>query len=107
MTKALATKWNVPGKVQAAYVYASGPSERDFRKDHAALETAAKSWLAVAAGLLSERAFPPSSREEDCTFCPFAPVCGAPVQGRAAAQVDEAEGAVAAFFEARKKKVKE
>jgi len=107
VTKALAAKWNVPGKVQAAYVYARGPSERGFRKDHAALEAAAKGWLAVAAGLLSERAFPPTSRDEDCAFCPFAPVCGAPVQGRAAAQVDEAEGAVAAFFETRKKKGKE
>jgi hypothetical protein len=107
VTRALATKWNVPSEVQAAYVYASGPSERDFRKDNAALEAAAKGWLAVAAGLLSERAFPPTPRDEDCTFCPFAPVCGAPVQGRAAAQVAGAEGAVAAFFETRKKKVKE
>jgi len=107
VTRALAAKWNIPGKVQAAYVYARGPSERDFRKDHAPLEAAARGWLAVAAGLLSERAFPPTSRDEDCAFCPFAPVCGAPVQGRAAAHVDGAVGAVAAFFEVRKRKLKE
>ena len=107
VARKLAGKWDIPRKVQAAYVYARGPSERDFRKDHAALEAAAKGWLAVAAGLLFEQAFPPTSRDEDCAFCPFAPVCGAPVQGRAAAQVDEAQGALAAFFETRKKKGKE
>ena len=107
VTRKLAARWGIPDEVQAAYVYARGPSERGFRKDHVALEAAAKGWLAVAAGLLSERSFPPTPREEDCAFCPFAPVCGAAVQGRAAARVDQAEGAVAAFFEARKKKVKE
>ena len=83
VTRKLAARWGIPGEVQAAYVYARGPSERGFRKDHVALEAAAKGWLAVAAGLLSEHSFPPTPREEDCAFCPFAPVCGAAVQGRA------------------------
>jgi hypothetical protein len=104
VTRKMAAEWGVPRKVQAAYVYASGPSERAFRGDHAQLEKAAKGWLSVAAGLLTEHAFPPTSRAEDCDYCCFAPVCGAPVRERGAAGADQAEGAVAAFFATKQEK---
>ncbi|MGA8890175.1 MAG: PD-(D/E)XK nuclease family protein [Anaeromyxobacteraceae bacterium] len=91
-----AAEWGVPRKLQAAYVYPRNGAERDFRADHADLEAATKEWLAVSHDLLAERSFPPTPVSDDCTFCPFAVICDG--SGRAAAAVDDSEGAVAAFF---------
>ncbi len=76
----LAAAWKTPAKVKAAYAYANGRErvrERAFRDDPEALETATSGWLATAAGLLSERRFPPSADEGDCEYCPVQPLCGA------------------------------
>jgi len=75
----LAPRWGTPEKVVAAYAYTSGRGEvqeRSFREDPAALEDAARGWLATAARLLRARAFPPAEDERACLFCPFRPLCG-------------------------------
>jgi hypothetical protein len=100
--KKLAPRWKTPGRVIAAYVYASGrgeAEERAFRDDPAALEEATSDWLALAARLLAERAFAPTPDEGDCGYCPFQPVCGAGSARRAAEGLEEAEdgGALARF----------
>jgi len=100
VARKLAASWGIPGKIQAAYAYARTGEERAFRADYAELERAAKGWLALAAHLLSDRAFPPTPRGSDCAFCPFSPVCGADAPGRSAAAAagGAAGGAVAGFF---------
>jgi len=64
--------------VGAAYVYTGlhPDRERAFREDIATLETATLGWLRTAEGILRERAFIRSPSQDDCSFCPFAPVCG-------------------------------
>jgi RecB family exonuclease len=91
-----AKEWKLPANLQAAYVYPRSGEEREFRADHAGLETATKEWLGIAHGLLSERSFPPSLSKEDCKYCPFRVTCDG--QERALAAVEEAEDAVAEFF---------
>jgi len=94
-----ATEWGLPRSFQVAYAYARSGEERAFRGDYTALETAARRWLAVAVGLLEGHSFPPTPREDDCTFCPFVPVCGAAVRERAVAAAGGSGGAVGAFFD--------
>jgi hypothetical protein len=91
-----AREWGLPRKLQAAYVYPRNAQERAFLDDHAALEAATREWLAVAHALLAERAFPPTPDGDDCAFCPFRVTCDG--AERAATAVDEAAGAVEAFF---------
>jgi RecB family exonuclease len=97
VAKRKAAEWGVPKKLQAAYVYPRNGAERDFRADHSVLEAAAKRWLTVSHGLLASNAFPPTPSADDCTYCPFAVFCDG--AARAAASVDEVDGAVAAFFD--------
>ena len=104
VARRLAGRWGIPERLEAAYVYARTGTERAFRgADHAALERAAKGWLALSASLLAERAFPPTPDPEDCTFCRYRPVCGAVVPARADAATD-AGGAAGAFLASRRKK---
>jgi RecB family exonuclease len=99
VARRLARAWGIPEKVEAAYVYARTGTERAFRAaDHAALEGAAKGWLALSARLLAERSFPPTPEPKDCGICDFRPVCGEAVPARAAAAAPGAGGAVAAFL---------
>jgi hypothetical protein len=86
VARRLAREWAVPARVGASYVYVNrGVEERAWLDDfQTALEPAAREWLALAAELLAARAFPRTSRAEDCAFCPFAPVCGEDVYARAA-----------------------
>jgi RecB family exonuclease len=98
VARRLAAEWGLPGRLQAAYAYARTGEERAFRDDHAALEKAAGEWLALAARLLAARAFPPTPLERDCAICPFQPVCGPAVPGRAAAAAAAAAGPVRDFF---------
>ncbi|HEY6105624.1 MAG TPA: PD-(D/E)XK nuclease family protein, partial [Anaeromyxobacteraceae bacterium] len=98
VARRLAAEWGLPGRLQAAYAYARTGEERAFRGDHAALEKAAGEWLALAARLLAARAFPPTPLERDCAICPFQPVCGPAVPGRAAAAAAGAAGPVRDFF---------
>jgi hypothetical protein len=99
--KRLARAWNAPRNVIAAYAYANGRGdveERAFRADAAALEDATQEWLATAAAILHERSFVSTPHQEDCTYCPFEPVCGAETPRRAAACLEGAEdGALARF----------
>ena len=85
VARQLARQWGVPARVGASYVYVNrGVEERAWLRDfQTALEPEAREWLDVAAGLLEARAFPRTSREEDCAFCAFAPVCGDAVYERA------------------------
>jgi RecB family exonuclease len=94
VAKKLAASWGTPKKVHAAYAYASGRAdveERAFREDAAALEKATKGWLATAAHLLSARAFPPTTDEDDCGYCPFHPLCGDAATRRAREGLAEEE----------------
>jgi RecB family exonuclease len=86
VARQLARQWGVPARVGAGYVYVSrGVEERDWLGDfQTVLEPQAREWLDVAAGLLEARAFPRTSRQEDCAFCAFASVCGDTVYDRAA-----------------------
>jgi RecB family exonuclease len=99
-TRRLATQWNVPRKLAAAYVYASGRGEveeRSFRDDFGDLEKATAEWLATAGQLLAARAFPPTPDQHDCRFCPFAPVCGDDAVDRARAALEDADGPLGRF----------
>lgn len=99
--KRLASAWDTPKKVKAAYAYASGRAEveeRAFRADPAALEEATKEWLATAAHLLSARAFPPTADEDDCEYCPFHPLCGDAATRRAREGLAEEEDGPLARF---------
>lgn len=98
VARRLAAEWGLPERVQAAYAYARTAEERAFRDDHAALEKATREWLALAARLLAARAFPPTPVEGDCAICPFQPVCGPAVPGRAAAAAASASGPVRDFL---------
>jgi RecB family exonuclease len=92
-----AREWNLPAKLQAAYVYPRNAEERAFRADHADLEKATRQWLGIAHGLLAEQSFPPSPSTDDCKYCVFRPICDGPE--RASAALEDAEDAVDAFFE--------
>lgn len=96
--RALAAEWGLPAKLEAAYAYSRTGEERAFRRDYAALEAATRTWLALAARLLGERAFPPTPLESDCALCPFQPVCGSAVPARAAAAAAGAAGPVRDFL---------
>ena len=99
-TRALAAGWKVPRKLAAAYVYASGHGEveeRPFRDDFKELEEATAEWLATAGQLLAARAFPPTPNEDDCRYCPFAPVCGEHAVERARRELEDADGPLGRF----------
>lgn len=97
VAKKKAREWNLPGKLQAAYVYPRNAEERAFRADHADLEKATRQWLGIAHGLLAEQSFPPSPSTDDCKYCVFRPICDGPE--RAAAALEDAKEGVDAFFE--------
>jgi RecB family exonuclease len=100
VVKTMARDWGLPVRIAAAYAYFGrrGSDERDFRHDFdTVLEPAARQWLALAADLLAERAFPRTPNADDCTYCPFQPVCGDGVYPRAAALLAGDEGAPARF----------
>ena len=93
--KKLAGSLETPAKVVAAYAYADGHGEveeRAFRDDAAALEAATKEWLATATHLLEARAFAATPLKDDCTYCPFIPLCGDAETRRAAEGLAEADG---------------
>ncbi|MGH8697899.1 MAG: PD-(D/E)XK nuclease family protein, partial [Burkholderiales bacterium] len=83
VARQLAREWGAPEDVGVAYVGRNG-EERRFVDDFAAeLAPAAQQWLALAADLLAERAFPRTADKDDCTYCCFRPVCGDRVYERA------------------------
>jgi len=86
VARKLAADWGVPMRVAASYTHVGpqGVAERRFEGEGAdALLSAAEGWLAVAAELLERRAFPRTSRGQDCTYCPFPIVCGEDAYARA------------------------
>lgn len=97
--EAQATAWNLPAMVVGEYVYPADPSgdTRDFRDDFPTLTTRARSWIATGVELLAARRFPRTPDPNDCTFCPFKPVCGATAHERAASLLDAPTGALAGF----------
>ena len=100
VTRSLAAEWKVPKRVSGTYVYVgrSAVTERDFRPDFDKnLEPKAWQWLAIAAGLLSQRDFPRTSDHEDCKYCRFRPVCGDDIHERAAEVLDGADGPLGDF----------
>lgn len=86
VTHLLADQWQIPSRISAAYVYIGrGAEERSFHDDfHQTLEPAVQAWLEVAATLLEGRLFPRTPNADDCTYCPFRPVCGSKAYTRAA-----------------------
>jgi RecB family exonuclease len=99
VARKLSARWGIPKELQAAYAYPRNGEERAFRGDHADLDRATKSWLEVAASLMSERSFPPTPMTDRCTYCAYGPVCGDTAPARAAAALEDADGAVAEFLE--------
>ena len=102
VVKAMALAWGVPARVAAAYAYFGrrGVDRREFGDDFdSALEPAVRGWLALAADLLAERAFPRTPNPDDCAFCAFRPVCGESVYDRARGLLGGAQGALAHFGE--------
>ena len=101
-----AAEWGTPARVVAAYVYPSGQGERErsFEGDFDALGARGTAWMELSAGLLEERAFPRTPDADDCKFCAFKPVCGANVEKRALAVLQNATGPSLAY---RKLKTKE
>ena len=100
MTQRLAAEWGVPRRIAAAYAYfgRGAAQERGFRHDfHDVLEPAAHRWLGIASALLAAGAFPRTPSSDDCTFCPFRPVCGPGAQERAATVLTGADGVLAEF----------
>ena len=84
--------------VPYAYFGRGAAQERGFRRDfHDVLEPAAHRWLGIASALLAEGAFPRTPSSDDCTFCPFRPVCGPGAQERAATVLTDAGGVLAEF----------
>jgi hypothetical protein len=75
-----------------------GAQERAWRDDFdAALEPAARAWLALACDLLAARSFPRTPDADDCTYCAFQPVCGEGVRDRAARLLAEDRGLLGRF----------
>jgi RecB family exonuclease len=94
VARQLARQWGIPAHVAAAYVYVNrGVDERAWDRDfQATLEPEARAWLELAGALLQARAFPRTSRSDDCAFCAFAPVCGSEVYARAATILATGDG---------------
>jgi RecB family exonuclease len=87
VARAMASEWGLSGRIAASYTYVGKQRalERSFPRFEDALGAAAESWLALAADLLSRRAFPRTPREEDCRYCPFRVACGEDAGKRAEA----------------------
>jgi RecB family exonuclease len=99
-TRVCAAEWDVPAQVGVAYAYFGRglAAERDWRDDFGSiLEPASRAWLAIAAMLLAERAFPRTPDAEDCEWCPFQPVCGDGVYARSARLLIDAQGVQGEF----------
>jgi RecB family exonuclease len=97
VAKTLATEWQIPAHVSAAYAYFGrrGSAERAFREDFdEILVPEAQRWLGVAAALLEELMFPRTPSVSDCGYCCFRPVCGEGAQERAARLFAQMEGAL-------------
>jgi RecB family exonuclease len=91
----LAKEWKLPGKIEVGYAYLGGA--RFFEDFQTVLKPAGIRWLEIAAGLLNERQFPRTPNKDECTYCPFKPVCGDGVYDRTLVQLTNSTGAVAAF----------
>ena len=91
----LAKEWKLPKKIEVGYAYLGGA--RFFEDFQTVLKPAGIKWLEIAAALLNERQFPRTPNTDDCTYCPFKPVCGEGVYDRARAQLNNSTGAVADF----------
>lgn len=103
VVKQLAGTLHLPKKIGAAYVNVDRAGERDrtFRNDYAALEEAARGWLDTAMQLFTARAFPRTPSSKDCSRCAFHPVCGDSAADASLGTLIEADGALAAFLDAR------
>jgi len=101
VARQLADQWGVED-LQAAYAHTNDRRGRirAFADDFEELETAGRWWLSVTAQLMADRSFPRTPSSEDCTYCPFLPVCGPKATVRsgrllAAAGDDVRDGGVA------------
>ncbi|MBZ5553754.1 MAG: PD-(D/E)XK nuclease family protein [Acidobacteriia bacterium] len=101
--RALESGASFAGKKMAgvAYVYAKtgGDLERRFEKDLSDLLSESQNWLMLCAQLLQHRLFPRTTNSEDCTYCPFRPVCGETANQRAAEKLSSATGTLESFRE--------
>lgn len=99
VTEANAVAWGLPAKIEGAYVYPADDSgdDRSFREDFDHLASLTRTWIGTALDLLAGQRFPRTPTANDCTFCPFKPVCGVSAQDRAAQLLVEPEPAIAGF----------
>jgi RecB family exonuclease len=98
--RTLRERWNLPQTLAAAYVYPSAArhTDRAFRGvAHEQLETSARGWLAMTAGLSVRRSFPRTPVAKDCALCSFKPVCGPSAPSRAAEVIAANPGELAPF----------
>jgi hypothetical protein len=88
-----------------AYVYArrGGDLERRFEHDLADLLSESQDWLQLSVRLLQHRTFPRTTDPEDCTFCPFKPVCGPKAASRAEAIFATVTGHLGSFRDFKEK----
>ncbi len=95
VAEVLAKEWKLPKNIEAGYAYLGG--ERFFDDFQTVLKPAGIKWLEISAGLLNERQFPRTPNKEDCSYCPFQPVCGEEVYDRVRSLLNNSTGAVADF----------
>ena len=95
----LARQWGVPARLGVAYLHSNDRKgrERAFKEDFDAFAEAARSWFETAATLLTKRIFPRTPVRDDCSLCPFQPVCGPGAQDRAAELLAKPDRGLAAF----------
>src|SRR5699024_6183215 len=100
VAKASATEWQLPPKIEAAYVHVDHLAlnkERAFAEDIAALEAAGQTWLALSTRILRERLFVRTTDPDTCRGCAFAPLCGPRAAEMSAENLVDAVGTLADF----------
>jgi RecB family exonuclease len=99
VAEANAVSWDLPPMIEGAYVYPADESgdERSFREDFSTLMTHTRSWLTTALDLLEGKRFPRTPNSDDCTYCPFKPVCGPAAQERAHGLLETPDASLTGF----------
>lgn len=95
----LAQGWQLPPRFVAGYVHTDERRGRQrlFDADVDQLTEATNAWLELAVQLQQQGSFPRTTREEDCHYCPFRPVCGPWAYERASSLLESESEALADF----------
>jgi RecB family exonuclease len=82
--------WPEVGGVAYFYLDPRGASERTFEEDLYDLLEKGRIWLSTLADMIKAHIFPRTVISNDCTYCPFVPVCGDQANGAAAEKLQDA-----------------